>query len=133
MEKIFIILAFTLFATQAHSQTVPGAVVHAMENGDVKELMPYLNSTIELQLDGEMQMSSKNHTQRQLQDFFKKHKPDSFSINYEGEKNGSYYGMGTLITKKGSYKVNMYFLNTTKNPLIYYLNCIDLRLEKNCK
>lgn len=122
MKKSVIILLFLSFATAGFSQLVPGGIIHAFEVGDAKELSNYMSNNIELKILEEINVASKNQAVRLLQDFFKSNKPTSFSVSYEGSKKDSRYGMGTLKTKKGNFKVNLYFMDGGKKKLIYYLS-----------
>ena len=57
-----------------------------------------------------------------MENFFKKHPPSDFKVSFEGTKEQSKYAIGTLSTKDGSFRINMFFLNKEGSRLIYYLS-----------
>jgi len=57
-----------------------------------------------------------------MESFFKKHKPTEFKVSFEGTKEQSKYAIGTLSTKEGTFRVNLFFINKQGLRLIYYLS-----------
>jgi len=121
MKKIFSIVLL-MAGLSGFSQMVPGGIIHAFENGDARELSAYFNENLELQLPGENHVTSKNQATRIMQDFFKENEPLSFKVTYEGKKQDSKYGLGTLVTRKGTFRINIYFMEGKKEQTIYYLS-----------
>lgn len=122
MKKNILILFIVILSQAGFSQLIPEGIIHAFEKGDAKELSIYLNSNVELKVLEEVHITSKNQAVRILQDFFKSHPTKSFLVAYEESKKDSRYGLGTLETKKGTFKVNLYFMENGKERLIYYLS-----------
>lgn len=123
MIKRYIILLLILFAVTPviTAQTISKEIVTAFEKGDAKKLSKHLHKNLEIKLLDNIQMVSKNQATRLLQEFFDKHPPSSFTITYEGTKQGSKYGIGKLQSKDSTYRVNVYFMNQENENLIYIL------------
>jgi len=123
MIKRYFILLLLLFAVTPviTAQTISKEIVTAFEKGDAKKLSKQLHQNLEIKLLDNIQMVSKNQATRLLQDFFKKNPPTSFTVTYEGEKQGSLYGIGELTSKKDTFRVNIYFMNQGNANLIYNL------------
>lgn len=122
MKKLFFILSLIWFGLNAFSQVVPVGVVNAIGDGDAGKFAGYFHNNVEIRILGEDHVASKNQATRIMHEFFKNNPPVSFSINYEGNKNDSKYGFGTLVTKKGTYRINLYFMKGRKNPVIYSIS-----------
>jgi hypothetical protein len=122
MKKRVLLLIFLIISISGFAQTIPESLVKAFEKGDHKSISIYFNDNIEMQIIDQVHITSKNQASRILQSFFKDHPPLSFKVNYEGNKQDSKYGMGTLATKKGTFQVNFYFMEGKKEKIIYYLS-----------
>ena len=57
-----------------------------------------------------------------MENFFKTHTPTEFKVSFDGTKEQSKYAIGTLKTKDGTFRVNMFFLNKQDQRMIYYLS-----------
>lgn len=97
-------------------------MVQAFGNGDAKKIAEYFHDNLEMKILEDVHITSKNQATRILQDFFKDYPPTSFKVTYEGTKQDSKYGIGTLSTKKGSFRINLYFMEGRKEKIIYYLS-----------
>lgn len=104
------------------SQTVPTEITEAFVKGDAKQLAEYFHDNLEMKILKNEYVTSKNQASRIMQDFFKDNPPLSFQLEYEGTKQDSKYGLGTLVTRKGSFSVNLYFLDGRKEKIIYSLS-----------
>jgi len=122
MRRILIILFLLGGLITAQAQVVPGGIIHALETGDAKELAGYFHTNIELKLLKEEYVTSKNQSTRILQDFFEDYPPRSFKISEDDKKQETNYAYGTLTTRKGTFRVNMYFLEGKKEKTIYFLS-----------
>jgi len=122
MKKYIFISSLLILLNTGFGQLVPGGIIRAFEKGDAKELAQYFNANIELQLPENSQVTSKNQATRIMQDFFKEHQPLSFKLEYEGTKQDSRYGLGTLVTRNGTYSVNLYFMDGKEEKFIYFMS-----------
>lgn len=103
-------------------QTVPDELIEAIGKGDENRMSAYFHQSLEMTILEEDYKASKNQATRIMENFFKKHTPTEFKVSFEGTKEQSKYAIGTLTTKDGAYRVNMFFLNKEGNRLIYYLS-----------
>src|SRR5687767_1178088 len=76
----------------------------AMQTGNSKEMAKYFDNTVEINEES----YSKAQAEMVLKDFFTKNKPASFKMIHNGSSQGSQYGIGMLITDKGTYRTYIY-------------------------
>lgn len=103
-------------------QTVPTKLAEAIGKGDATRMSAYFHQSLEMTILENDYEASKNQATRIMESFFKKHPPSEFKVSFEGTKEQSKYAIGTLTTKNGTFRVNMFFLNKQGNRLIYYLS-----------
>lgn len=111
-----------LVLPQVPGQTVPPDLAEAIGKGDANAISAWFHQSLELTILEEEYETSKIQASRILENFFKSHSPTDFTISFEGTKEQSKYAIGTLITKTGSFRVNIYFLTKEGKRLIYYLS-----------
>lgn len=128
MKKICLYLILSISVCQIYSQSVPKEIIHSFEKGNAKELSKFFNHNIEIKLPDKEYVTSSNQAMRILQDFFRDYPPTTFNLNYKGDNSDIKYGLGILETKKGEFRVNLYFLNGSDEKLIYYLS-IEEKVE----
>jgi hypothetical protein len=111
--------AFTLMAGPFED------VISAIKKGDVPTMSKYLDKTVEINIAGRSSSYSKAQADIILKDFFEKNQVKSFEILHQGEAGGgSRYGIGTLVTSAGTYRLS-FFLQKKGDTLV--LN--ELRFE----
>lgn len=118
--SLIFLLTFTLIPL--HSQGISAGIIESFEKGDAKALSKYMNKNIEVKILDKEHVTSRSQAMRMLQDFFKNHKPKSFTISHKGNNSEVKYGLGSLVTSDGTFKVNLYFLGGEDKHLIYYLS-----------
>lgn len=126
MKQYLFISVLLLISLNGISQVVPKGIMEAFEKGNARQLSEYFHDNLEMQILKEDYVTSKNQATRIMQDFFKKNQPLTFRLEYEGTKQDSKYGLGTLVTRKGTFDVHLYFLDGRKEKIIY-----SLSIEKN--
>lgn len=120
LRRSFILLLLLFAVTPVvTSQTISKGIVSAFEKGDARKLSKELHTNLEINLDGKLQLVSRNQAIRVLQDFFDNNPPKSFKVTHQGTKVGSLYGIGQLKTKKSTFRVNLYFIKVDASNLIY--------------
>ena len=103
-------------------QTVPAELAEAIGKGNANRMSAYFHQSLEMTILDEDFKVSKNQGTRIMENFFKKHTPTEFKVSFEGIKEQSKYAIGTLITKDGAFRVNLFFMNKEGSRLIYYLS-----------
>ncbi len=122
MQRFIFVFVLLFHCIAGNAQMVPEGIIHAFKSGDAKELSTFFHKSVELQILSETQIVSKNQATRIMQDFFKKNPPFSFNVNYEDFKPDTKYGLGTMITGKEAFRINIYFMELKKEKYIYYLH-----------
>ncbi len=103
-------------------QTIPAELEEAIGKGDATRMSTFFHQSLEMTILDNDYKASKNQATRIMESFFKKHTPTQFTVSFEGVKEQSKYAIGTLKTKEGAFRVNMFFLNKQGKRLIYYLS-----------
>ena len=108
---------------QVEAQTIFAPMKDAVKAGDASELAKYLNTSIDLNLEGEVNTYSKAQAEFVLRDFFKKHTPDDFSIVHTGSsKGGLQFAIGKYQSGADNYNVLMRVREVGKAFLIHEMS-----------
>ncbi|MBS1680757.1 MAG: DUF4783 domain-containing protein [Bacteroidetes bacterium] len=122
MKKLWII-GFLLVAAEGQAQSIFAPMKNALKAGDAKELMKYFNSSVDLNLEGEVNTYSKAQAEFVLRDFFKKHSPTDFTIAHTGSsKAGLQFAIGKYTSGSDNYNVLMRVREVQKNYLIHEIS-----------
>lgn len=103
-------------------QTVPVELAEAIGKGDAGKMSAYFHQSLEMSILEHDYETSRTQATRIMENFFKKHAPTHFKVSFEGTKEQSKYAIGTLTTKDGAFRVNLFFMNKEGARLIYYLS-----------
>ncbi len=104
----------------------PEDINNALKTGNVDVLKQKMNSTVELVILEKENIYSKVQAEQILKQFFTLHQPISFKVLHNGENDNSQYYIGSLKTKKETYRV-YYLLKTKEKKTLLY----QLRIEKD--
>jgi hypothetical protein len=86
---LLVTLLFLTLATTGFSQSdVISQVKETIKAGSAKELSRYLNSTVDVTMEGNPQSYSKTQAEFVLRDFFKQHPPNEVNIIHQGSSKG---------------------------------------------
>jgi hypothetical protein len=119
---ITILMAGIMVLLPVRGQTVPDDLVKAIKTGNASAMAVYFHQSLEMTILEKDYVASKNQATRIIENFFKNHTPSDFSISFEGTKEKSKYAIGSLKTKDGTFRINMFFLNMEDQRLIYYMS-----------
>jgi hypothetical protein len=123
MHRLITILTLILTAHVAlNGQNFPAELEEAIGKGDAARMSAFFHQSLEMTILDNDYKASKNQATRIMESFFKKHAPTQFKVSFEGVKEQSKYAIGTLITKEGAFRMNIFFLNKEGKRLIYYLS-----------
>lgn len=94
--KLVLVLGLVLMNAIGYAQAeIITDVKEAIKLGSSKEIVKYLNTNIDIAIDGKMDTYSRTQAEFVLKDFFKKNPPSSFTIVHQGaSKGGSPYATG---------------------------------------
>jgi hypothetical protein len=122
-RKIFLVALLIIICLQASAQAIFTPMKDAVKAGDASELAKYLNTSIDLNLEGEVNTYSKAQAEFVLRDFFKKHTPNDFSIVHTGSsKGGLQFAIGKYQSGADNYNVLMRVREVDKAFLIHEMS-----------
>ena len=121
--KVILIGLLFLVSVQVKAQAIFEPMKNAVKAGDAGELAKYLNTSIDLNLEGEVNTYSKAQAEFVLRDFFKKHTPSDFSIVHTGSsKGGLQFAIGKYQSGADNYNVLMRVREVDKAFLIHEMS-----------
>jgi hypothetical protein len=100
-------------------------VKESIKAGSSKELSKYLNSSVDVTMNGDMATYSKTQAEFILRDFFKENPPSSFTIVHQGaSKGGLPYAIGQYLSGNNTFRVWMRIKNEGSKYLIHEISFI---------
>ncbi len=100
-------------------------VKESIKAGSSKELSNYLNSSVDVTMNGDMGTYSKTQAEFILRDFFKENPPSSFTIVHQGaSKGGLPYAIGQYLSGSNTFRVWMRIKNEGNRNLIHEISFI---------
>ncbi|HEV8513980.1 MAG TPA: DUF4783 domain-containing protein [Cyclobacteriaceae bacterium] len=122
-RKVLLVALLSIICLQASAQAIFTPMKDAVKAGDASELAKYLNTSIDLNLEGEVNTYSKAQAEFVLRDFFKKHTPNDFSIVHTGSsKGGLQFAIGKYQSGADNYNVLMRVREVDKAFLIHEMS-----------
>jgi hypothetical protein len=122
----FLWVALLLTGGQAFAQAkadVVNDVKDAIKAGSAKELIKYLNQSIDLEIEGKPANYSKAQAEFVLRDFFKAHAPSDFSILHRGSsKSGQPFAIGQYKSGAENYRVFMKIKTVGEQQLVHEIS-----------
>lgn len=107
------------------AQNVPVGVVVAFKKGNSQELDRYLGDKVDLIIQNRSLSADKQTAQNMMSSFFADNKVSGFTVNHDGQRDGSSFVVGTLATMNGNFRVNCFFRRIQNRYLIY-----QIRIDK---
>lgn len=125
-KALLCITALLLTATIGYSQAeIINDVKEAIKTGSSKEIAKFLNQSVDVTLNDDMQNYSKTQAEYVLKDFFKNSPPTSFTIVHQGaSKGGLPYAIGQYISKEDTFRVWVRIKNSSNQYLIHEISFI---------
>ena len=123
MKKFAVVGVLMLSGLVCWSQNIFAPMTEAVKSGDAKELVKYFNTSVDLNLEGEVNTYSKAQAEFVIRDFFKKHAPTDFNIVHSGSsKKGLQFAIGKYQSGSDSYDVLMRVREAGKTYLIHEMS-----------
>jgi Domain of unknown function (DUF4783) len=123
-KSIFVLLLLSGGAVQAQSDVV-GQVKETIKAGSAKELSGFLNQTVDVTIDGNVQSYSKAQAEFVFRDFFKQHPPSEFSIIHQGSsKGGQPFAIGQYKSDPETYRVFMKIKTVNNVQLVHEISFV---------
>jgi Domain of unknown function (DUF4783) len=105
-QNYLLISLFFLTVCTATAQDIFAPMKDALKAGNSKELVKTFNTSVDMNLDGDVKTYSKAQAEFVLKDFFKKHAVTDFSIVHTGSsKGGLQFAIGRYASNNESYNV----------------------------
>ena len=121
--KVLIIGLISALSLQSQAQAIFAPMKDALKAGNAKDLAKYFNTSIDLNLEGEVSTYSKAQAEFVLRDFFKKHAPGDFTIVHTGSsKKGLQFAIGKYQSGTDNYTVLMRVREVEKAYLIHEMS-----------
>jgi hypothetical protein len=83
-------------------------VIGALREGNASELSKYMDENIEISLPDKSDSYSRAQGILILKDFFSNNSVKSFDVKHKGDGPNGQYCVGTLYTKNGNYRTNVF-------------------------
>jgi hypothetical protein len=116
---------FTLTQAMAQSNEVIEPVKESIKAGSAKELAKYLNSSVDLTIDGKPSTYSKAQAEFVLRDFFKANPPSEFNIIHQGSsKGGQPFAIGQYKSGTNTFRVWMKIKSSGNQSLIQEISFV---------
>ncbi len=129
MKRILttIFLMFFLSMHLLWAQEIPKEVLRAFEKGTPEMLTPYLGEEVECNLPAFSNKSlNPEKVKEVLNDFFKKYKPNSFTLLHQGKRTESSFFVATMKSDQESYRINILFRKKDNKFLINQIRIVTL-------
>ena len=127
MKRFLPVIVFLLISFQSDFTYAQGDVIDQVKEtikaGSAKELSKYLNQTVDVTLDGNVQSYSKAQAEFVFRDFFKQHPPSEFSIIHQGSsKGGQPFAIGQFKSGGETYRVFMKIKAINSQQLVHEIS-----------
>ncbi|MBK5279704.1 MAG: DUF4783 domain-containing protein [Bacteroidia bacterium] len=121
---VCLVIGFTGAETFAQAE-IFAPIKELIKAGSSKDMVKYLNQSVDMNLDGEVNTYSKTQAEFALRDFFKKHPPKDFSIVHTGSsKGGLQFAIGRYLSNGESYSALIRLKEVSQNYLIHEINFV---------
>jgi hypothetical protein len=83
-------------------------IISAIKEGNSSKMAQYFDNTVEVTMPDKSNSYSKGQAEMILKDFFALKGVKNFTVIHKGEKGGSQYCIGNLITRNGNFRTTIY-------------------------
>lgn len=120
---VCLFLSLASFSQQSSIESVIGA----LKTGNSAGLARFFDSYVDITMPDKSNNYSKGQAELILKDFFATTGVKTFEVKHKGENDGnsSQYCIGTLQTRSGTYRVNVFMKNKNDKMLIQELRILQ--------
>jgi Domain of unknown function (DUF4783) len=117
---------FGLMPLRLEAQTsIFDPITDVIKTGSAKEMARHLHSTVDINIEGNVNAYSKAQAEFAFRDFFKKHPPESFTIVHTGaSKGGLQFAIGQYVSGGDTYSVLMRVKEVNSVHLIHEISFV---------
>lgn len=83
-------------------------IISALKEGNTVKMSQYFDNTVEVSMPDKSNSYSKGQAEMIIKDFFNTKGVKTFTVIHKGEKGGSEYCIGNLITRSGNFRTTIY-------------------------
>lgn len=98
----------SLYAQQQEEQDVFVPIAKYIQNGDAESLSAWFAHSLEIDILGTVNVSSKNQAKQVLKDFFTNNNPKTFSIVHKSGKAPMKYAIGNLSAGGSVFRITLF-------------------------
>ena len=113
-----ILVCFTMFA---QSQSLSSDISVGLKAGNVKLISKHFAESVDVSIFDKSNVYSSSEAEKELSEFFRANPPKDFTPIHAGERTGSSYVIGRLITETGEFRITCYARKVKENYLINQL------------
>lgn len=114
LSRLAILAALGISSVSFSSISDPFSdVIRALGGGNTSLLSSYFGPTVEISILGQTDTYDKKQGEGVLRKFFTIHRVNSFSLLHRGSE-GSEYGIGTLVTRNGTFRTTFFLQESGK-------------------
>ena len=118
-------LISVLFLPASAQSDVVSQIKETIKAGSAKELSGFLNQTVDVTIDGNVQSYSKAQAEFVFRDFFKQHPPSEFTIIHQGSsKGGQPFAIGQYKSDAETYRVFMKIKTVNNAQLVHEISFV---------
>lgn len=118
-------LILNIFLPARAQSDVVNQIKETIKAGSAKELSGFLNQTVDVTIDGNVQSYSKAQAEFVFRDFFKQHPPSEFSIIHQGSsKGGQPFAIGQYKSDAETYRVFMKIKTVNTTQLVHEISFV---------
>lgn len=123
---VLVLLVMGFAGSQALAQDdIFAPFKEVIKAGNSKDMVKFLNQSVDMNLDGEVNTYSKAQAEFALRDFFKKHPPKDFSVVHTGSsKGGLQFAIGRYLSNGESYSALIRVKEVGESYLIHEINFV---------
>jgi hypothetical protein len=116
---------FILIGIQGFSQELFNPMKDALKTGNAKEVVKFFNTSVDMNVEGNVDTYSKAQAEFVLRDFFKKHPVSDFNIVHTGSsKGGLQFAIGRYVSNGDNYNVLLRVKEVGGENLIHEINFV---------
>lgn len=124
VQILVFFLLLSGFAALAQTDAI-SQVKETIKAGSAKELAKYLNQTVDVTIEGNVQSYSKAQAEFVFRDFFKQHSPVEFNIIHQGSsKGGQPFAIGQYKSGADIYRVFMKIKTVGGQQLVHEISFV---------
>lgn len=124
-NRTYVFALFLLLSVSASAQDIFAPMKDALKAGNAKELVKTFNTSVDMNMDGDVKTYSKAQAEFALKDFFKKHSVSDFTIVHTGaSKGGLQFAIGRYVSNSDSYNVLIRVREVEGTFLVHEINFV---------